>query len=451
MFMNGVYFVFALLVLILFHELGHFLVAKLCGVKVLRFSFGFGKVLFSWRDKSGTEYSWSLLPLGGYVKMLDENLEEFSVSDSQYSLNNKPFWMKSAIVLAGPVFNFILAFIFLFFVYLIGFKSIAPIIGNVKEHGLAANIGFKTQQEIIAVNERDIKTWHDFQYAIVPYMYNNTPSVITVKSRIDGSKLNINLPSLQFNKDNNAYDFFNVFEFKPYIPKISTTIGEIDKDTPAYNSGLKAGDIIVAILNKPVHDWRQVVKFIKNNPDSKVSITVKRGLDKINYLVTIGHIKKSGKITGFLGVRSIPVNLPKDYLRTVNYPFFKAANLAIIDCLVLCKTTGILFGKMLVGKVSLDTLSGPVGIAKGAASSASMGFASYFSFIAMLSIGLCVLNLLPIPMLDGGHLFFYILEAILGKPISQKTRMKGAYIGIFLLVTLTVVALTNDLVKIFGA
>lgn len=447
--MTVVYFFLALLILVLFHELGHFIVARMCGVKVLRFSFGFGKVLWAWRDKHNTEFTWSLLPLGGYVKMLDENVEPVAESEKKYAFNNKPLWAKTLIVLAGPVFNFILAFAFLWLVLLLGVKSIAPIIGEVQEDSLAAASGLHAQQEIVAVDKREVRSWRDFQYAIMPLMLSKPSLVLTVKSA-DGGREKISLPVGALKIGSNSRDIFTSLGVQPYIPEMPLVVGEVLTDTTADNSKIRPGDKIIAIDGAHLGNWMQLVKHIKQNPDMQMQVKLMRDDEQLTVPIATGHTTQAGKTVGILGIKSLPVDFPKGFLRTDKYPFFTAAYFAFVDTIALTKTTLILFGKMFQGDVSLKSLSGPVGIAQGASESASVGLVSYLTFLALLSVGLGVLNLLPIPLLDGGHLLFFLFEGILRRPVSDGIRVKGTYLGALLLIALTAVALTNDITKILG-
>lgn len=445
------YFLFAILLLVLFHELGHFLAARSCGVKVLRFSFGFGKVIFSKRDKRGTEYTWSLLPLGGYVKMLDENVAAVPEEQRKYAFNNKPLLAKIFIILAGPMFNFILAFFIFWLILLVGVKSIAPIIGEVDKHSFAARSGLTSQQEIISVNDRKVNSWRDFQYAIIPKMFGDTNTSITLKSANDGSinKINVNMQDLALARTNQ--DIFKSFGMKPFVPDLPLEIGEILDNTNASNTNLRAHDRIIAVDSKPLKRWQQLVKIISDNPDKSIILTVKRDGQQHNLSVITGHIKRSNKLVGILGIKSMPIQLPKNFVRVDKYSFLTSGYLALIDTYALTKTTILMFVKMLQGEVPLKSLSGPVGIAEGASQSASFGIINYLGFLALLSIGLGVLNLLPIPLLDGGHLLFYLIEVIMRKPISDTVRIKGTILGAMLLIALTAIALTNDITKIWGA
>lgn len=447
--MTAVYFLLALLVLVLFHEFGHFIVARSFGVKVLRFSFGFGKVLFAWRDKYNTEFTWSLWPVGGYVKMLDENVAPVAEIEKKYAFNNKPLWVKTLIVLAGPVFNFVLAFAFLWLVLLIGVKSISPIIGQVNENSLAATSGLRAQQEIIAVNRREVRSWRDFQYTIMPLMFSSSAPVLTVKSA-DGSTQKITLPISALKVGSNSRDIFTSLGLQPYIPDLPLVVGEVLSDTTADNSKLQAGDKIIAVDGAFLGSWQQFVQVIKHSPDTRMQVKIMRNNQQLTLPIVTGHTTQAGKTVGLLGIKSLPVHFPKGFLRTDKYPLFTAGYLAFVDTIALTKATLILFGKMLQGDVSLKNLSGPVGIAQVASESASVGLVSYLTFLALLSVGLGVLNLLPIPLLDGGHLLFFLFEGILRRPVSDGVRVKWTYLGALLLIALTAVALTNDITKIIG-
>jgi regulator of sigma E protease len=451
MFYTGMYFVIALFILVVVHELGHFLVARFCGVKVLRFSFGFGRVLASWQDKRKTEYVWSLLPLGGYVKMLDESEGEVLDEERHLAFNNQSLLVRVAVVLAGPLFNFILAFLLLWIVLIVGVKSIAPIIGDVRDGSVAANSGLGTKQEIVAFDGKKISSWRDFQYALMPMIGSSKDALITVKSLKTGNEETFNLSMSKWKLNSKSTDVLDVLGIMPFVPKVPPIVGKVLPDSPSMKSGIAVGDKILSIDKKSIDSWTELVQFVKNNPDKEMVLLVKRDGMQISINIHSGNIEKSGKREGFLGLQSTPVKFPDNFIRIHRSAPIPALHIALMDTYELTKTTFTLIGRMIGGSLSVQSLSGPIGIAKGAADSARTGFVYYLSFIALLSISLGVLNLLPIPMLDGGHLFYYLIEGIRGRSLSNEFKIKSAYVGLGILLVLTVVALTNDLTKMVGA
>ncbi len=442
------YFLLALLLLVTVHEYGHFQVARWCGVKVLRFSFGFGTVLASWRDKRGTEYAWSLFPLGGYVKMLDESEGEVPENERHLAFNNQVIWKRIAIVLAGPLFNFIFAFVALWLVLVIGMQSLAPMIEAVKPNSIAANAGLTAHEEIIAVNHTKINSWRDFQYALMPLVGSNATIKVTVKSLIDGHQSEISLPLANWRLDDKKPDPLKSLGIEPFIPSIPPIVGEVVADSPAAKAGLQNKDEILRVDDKPFVDWLFLVDYVQARPDTQIILQIKRDGTLKNRIVHTGSLKNKGKIEGFLGVRSQKVDWPKHWLRMERERPVAALGTALKQTLQLTKTTFVLMGRLVTGKLGLNSISGPVGIAQGAGDSGRGGLVSYLFFLALVSISLGTLNLLPIPMLDGGHLLYYVLEIIRRKPVSDGLKSAGAYVGLLLLFALMFIALTNDIARL---
>jgi len=448
MLLTLLYFLLALLLLVTVHEYGHFQVARWCGVKVLRFSFGFGKVIARWHDKKGTEYAWSLFPLGGYVKMLDESEGEVDEKEKHLAFNNQSVLVRVAIVLAGPLFNFIFAFIALWLVLVIGMHSLAPMIESVKPNSLAARAGLTPNQEIIALNDIKINSWRDFQYAMMPLVGSDETVHLTVKSLVDGHQTQLALPLAHWQLDDKQPDPLKSLGIEPFIPNIPPVVGEVVANTPAAKAGLEINDTIISVDGKPFDDWIFLVDYIREHPDIQITLVIKRqGLLQTLKVLT-GSQKNEGKIEGFLGVRSKKVDWPAHWLRLERQGPIMAMGTALRQTIQLTRTTFILMGRLVTGKLGLKSISGPVGIAQGAGDSGRGGLVSYLFFLALVSISLGALNLLPIPMLDGGHLLYYAFEIIRRKPLSEGVKSVGLYIGLGLVVALMLVALTNDISRL---
>lgn len=430
------YFFLALLLLVLIHEYGHFQIARWCGVKILRFSFGFGKVLACWKDKKGTEYTWSLFPLGGYVKMQDA------------SFNNQPLWVRMAVVVAGPLFNFLFAFIALYLILIIGSYSLAPIIASVKPNSLAAEIGLTPQKEIIALNEYKISSWKDFQYAMMSFAGSQETLSLTLLSLKDGSKTKVSLPLSLWKWNDKKPNPLASLGIEPFIPKIPPVIGEVLPDSPAAKAGLQVGDRIISIDKKPLEDWLFLVNYVKERPRTQITLGITRKNKEQDITLLSGSQKIHGEQAGFIGLRSQKLDTPYHWLRLDKQNPVKALGSAFQQTVHLTKTSFTLIGRLITGKLGLKNISGPVGIAQVAGDSGRNGLTSYLFFLALMSISLGVLNLLPIPMLDGGHLLYYVLEMIRGKPLSEKTKTQGLFIGLLFLISLMLVALTNDILRL---
>ena len=439
------YFVLALLLLIIVHESGHFLVARWCGVKVLRFSFGFGKVLASWHDQRGTEYAWSLVPLGGYVKMLDETEGAVPENERIFAFNNKSIWARIAIVSAGPLFNFLFAFIALWLVLVIGIKSLAPMIDDIKPGSIAAKAGLVPHQEIVSLDGKKITSWRDFQYALMPLLGTTDPVTLTTKSMLDGHETTLSLPLVNWHLDAKKPDALDSFGIIPFVPTVPPIVGEVVAESPAATAGVQVGDEIFSVNGQRIKDWLVLVDFVKQRPNQSVIMVVMRHGKRELLTMQVASAKSMNHATGYLGVRSQPVDWPTNWLRLQREHPLHAIHTAFKQTLGLTGATFSMIGRLATGKLSIQSISGPVGIAEGAGDSARSGLAYYLSFLALVSISLGVLNLLPIPMLDGGHLLYYLIELVRGRPLSDKLKSTGVYLGLLFLATLMIIALSNDL------
>lgn len=442
------YFLIALLLLVIVHEYGHFQVARWCGVKVLRFSFGFGKILASRQDKQGTEYTLSLLPLGGYVKMLDETEDVVPESEKHRAFNRQSVWVRIAIVLAGPMANFLLAFCLLWIVAVLGVTSLAPMIEAVRPDSLAAQAGLEKKQEIISLNSEKINSWRDFQYYLLPYSGSGTTLNLEVKSLQDGSVKTVQFPLHNWKPDVKNPNLLDSLGIEPFIPTIPPIVGGVLPDSPAEKAGLQKSDVVLSMNQQPLKDWLELVDYVKHHPGEKLRLRIMREDIQQNIFLNIGEKTEAGKQVGVIGLYSQRAQWPEHWLRTQKETPWNAIFLAARQTWELSAGTLTLMGRMITGKLALDNISGPVGIAQGAGNSAKAGLEAYLSFLALLSISLGVLNLLPIPMLDGGHLLYYVLELIIGRPVSEKIKLKGAYIGIILLGALMVIAFGNDILRL---
>lgn len=448
MLLTLLYFLLALLILVIIHEYGHFQVARWCGVKVLRFSFGFGKVLFRWHDKQGTEYAWSIFPLGGYVKMLDESESEVDEKEKHLAFNNKSVWARIAIVLAGPLFNFIFAFFALWLVLIIGMHSLAPIIESVKPNSLAAQVGLNAKQEIISLNNEGINSWRDFQYAMMPLVGSDDTVELTVKSLANGQIKHLSLPLSHWQLDDKKPDPLASLGIEPFIPSVPPFVGEVIADSPAANAGLHLNDKIVSLNGQAIDDWMVLVDYVREHPGQSIVLGVLRDNKVSEIPITVGSQNHNGTSTGFLGVRSQKVNWPPHWLRAYREAPLPALATAFKQTVELTSTTFVLMGRLVTGKLGINTISGPVGIAQGAGDSGRSGLTSYLFFLALVSVSLGALNLLPIPMLDGGHLLYYFFEIIRGKPLSDSVKSVGVYIGLAFVMALMFIALTNDISRL---
>lgn len=442
------YFFLTMTILVFIHELGHFLVARFCGVKVLRFSFGFGKVLASWQDKRGTVFAWSLIPLGGYVKMLDEAEGPVSENERPFAFNNKTIAARAAIVLAGPLFNFLFAFFALWLVLVLGIKSIAPMIQSVTPGSIAAQAGMTSHQEIVSLDDRTIRSWHDFQYALMQQLGTEKTIKLRVKLLPKGEEKTLLLPLAHWQLDPKKPDIFASLGITPFTPTVPPIVGEVVKNSPADLVGLKVGDEIVQLNDKPLKDWLVLVDFVKKMPNHPLKLMIKRQGHMTSLTLTTGEMNEQGKHQGYLGVRSQQVHWPSGWLRLQREAPIPALGTALLQTGELTKATFTFVGRLVSGKLPLQSLSGPVGIAEGAGQSGRVGLTYYLAFLALLSISLGVLNLLPIPLLDGGHLVYLFIEMITRRPVSDGLKSVSLYFGMIFIVTLMIIALNNDLTRL---
>ncbi len=444
-------FIIALLLLVLVHEYGHFLIARCCGVKVLRFSFGFGKILARWNDKRGTEYTWSLIPLGGYIKMLDESEGDVPTDQRHMAFNNKPIWARIAIVLGGPVFNILFAFVALWLVLVIGIQSLAPIIDEVKPGSIAAHAGLTAKQEILSVNGEKTVGLRDVEYALALLAGTQDPVEITVQSLGTQRQTTHILSLANWQPDPKNPDVLDSIGLVPFLPTIPPVVGEVLSESPAQAAGIHLGDVIKSVDGLPIHDWLALVDFVKVHPGKLVWLHVVRDGQTLKFNIRINSVMTDGKAQGQLGLRSEdPALLFSQSFRTHREAPLRAIRSAFKQTVDLTGATFALAGRLMTGKLSWNNISGPIGIAQGAGNSGRGGLTYYLFFLAVVSVSLGALNILPIPTLDGGHLLYYFIEIILRRPLSERVKVVGTYIGLGLLLMLMVVALHNDIIRLAG-
>lgn len=444
-------FVIALIILIAVHEFGHFWVARKLGVKVLRFSLGFGKPLLSRRDKSGTEYVLSLIPLGGYVKMLDEREVKVPEAQRHLAFNTQPLWKRAAIVMAGPLFNFLFAIVAYWCVYTLGVTSIMPVIGAVTPGSVAAQGGLPINHEIVAIDKQLTPNWTKVNLALFAAIGDEKSVEFTLRDIKSQQVRQTNIDVSDWKVDKKQPRPATSFGIEPYFPSLPTVIATVVPDTPAAKVGLKANDRIIAVDGKRVKDWNSIVRYIRVHPQKKLQLEVKRGSKQFSVVVKPDVVKtRDGRKVPQIGMKSTSVDWPPEFIKTERYSILAAWWPALKHTYSMILLTFVMLGKLLVGKLSLQSISGPVGIAIGAGKTAQIGFTYYLNFLALVSLSLGVLNILPIPVLDGGHLLYFLVEAIQGKPVSEKIETAGLKFGLLLLLGLMILALFNDVSRLIG-
>jgi len=441
--------ILAIFSIIILHELGHFFVAKACGIKVLRFSIGFGKPIWKRKGKDGTEYVLAILPLGGYVKMLGEGEEITSPEDAHRAFNKKPLLSRMAVVIAGPMVNFILAIIAYWCVFLIGVVHTKPVIGQVIPGSIAAAAGVKSGDELIRVNDIRTQNWQRAMMAIIMHMGDKGQLTLTIKPANSGKLQKKTLNLANWSVDRRKPDFFRSLGILPYQPKIPPVIAKTTFRSPAADAGLRAGDRVIAVNGRRVSDWRDLVNSVRSHPHKVIAVTVLRDNKRQVFKVKVGATKSKGQEYGFLGVQSYPSRWPSHMIQRDHYSVFSAWLPALEQTWRLTAFNFTVVVKMITGKVSVHTLGGPITVFQAAGKATQAGFQVYIGFLGFISLTIGFINLLPIPGLDGGHLLFQVIEGIFRRPIPERFQMIGFSIGMIFLIFLMVQATINDLMRLF--
>ena len=439
-------FILTISIIVTFHEYGHYIAARLCGVKVLEFSVGFGKKIFGKKlGNDQTEYKVCALPLGGYVKMLDEREGEVGNHEKNRAFNNQSLLKRSFIVFSGPLFNFILAIFFYFLIFIGGYEGFKPIVGAVENNSIAEKIKIKEDDIILSINNIEVKTWSDVTLQLVKFSSEEKNISFEVMRKNNKVKLN-HIDYQKIHLDNqNILENLGVYNF------ISKTlrIGYIEEGSPAYNSGLLKGDKIISAKGVKVKNWKDIVNIIKINPEKEIVLKIKRKNDIKLIKVIPKSIKIDNKEVGRLGIS--PLIEEQDILKNkinVKYKLVDSIKLSFLKTYDFTILTFNFIFKLIKGEVSSRSISGPVGIAGYAADSFNSGYSSFLGLLAMLSISIGILNLLPIPMLDGGHLMYYLIEFIIRRPVPERIQLMFQQVGVTFLIMVSFFALYNDLLRI---
>lgn len=436
-------FIVALGILVAVHEWGHFWVARRCGVKVLRFSIGFGKALWRRTDSKGTEYVIAAIPLGGYVRMLDSRVDEVEPEDRDVTFNAQPVLQRIAIIAAGPIVNFIFAVFALYVMFLIGLQSFKPIIGEVSPDSIAYQAGLPVDVQIKKVGSREVKDWSAINLEFVSHIGRDTLTIGTyTPANMAEKQYTLDISNWKF--DPETQSSIRSLGIQPFRPVLSTNIGDVSKDSPAKRAGIKKGDKILSIDGTPVEKWEQITEHLTGKANQEVDFRILREGSEIPLKVTVGA-KKDAPDVGFLGVYPLADPWPEEYILNQQYGPVAALGVAMDNTWRLMTLSVEMIGKLFTGDVSLKNLSGPISIAQGAGASASFGLVYFLSFLALISVNLGIVNLLPLPLLDGGQLMYYTFELITGKPVPDSVQEKGMYVGGVLLFMLMAMAITNDI------
>jgi len=446
-------FVVALSALIVIHEFGHYWVARRCRVKVLCFSVGFGKALWSRTfGADQTELRIALIPLGGYVKMLDEREGDVAPSELHRAFNRKTVWQRFAIVAAGPAANFVAAIVLYWALFLHGMPGVLPVLGPSVENSIAARAGFVAGDTVIRVDGENVPSLQDFRWIMLQRALDLNPVVIEVRTEQQGHASR----ALQFDgvtsKDLEG-DLLGALGFTRFRIQLPPVIGEVVAGGAAARAGLRSGDLVVSVDGEAMSGWDAVVSLVRAAPDRELSFRVRRGeVDLPALSVVPERVNAAGSVIGRIGAGPQLDEKAMQRVRTeITYGPVEGFSKAVAKTWETALFSLRMLGKMIVGEMSLKNLSGPITIADYAGQSAQNGWISYLLFLALISISLGVLNLLPVPLLDGGHLMYYSVEILTGKPVSERVMEIGQQIGMTLLFAMMAFAFYNDIHRLVSS
>jgi RIP metalloprotease rseP len=433
-------FLITISVLVAIHEYGHFWAARKCGVKVLRFSIGFGRVIWHRIDKQGTEFALSLIPLGGYVKMLDGRAEEVPVELKSQAFDQKPVRQRAFIIAAGPLANFLFAIAAYWVIYSIGIPTIKPVIENVTPNSIAAQARIEPNSQVIAIDGENTSDWETVNMLLAAKLGDKQVeiSVSPLGSGVTQEK-QLNLSGWKFDPEKETA--FESLGMNPVRAKVDMTLSKVVDNSPAQQAGLMVGDKIL-MDNLSAFSWQDFVKQVEQGQAFKIKIE----RDGQIFDKTLQPEQKEDR--WFVGVSPTFLNVGEQYRTELKYGILGALTKGIEKTAQLSWLTIKVIGKLFSGDISLTNLSGPISIAKGAGVSSGIGFIYFLNFMALISVNLGIMNLFPLPVLDGGHLVFLAAEGIKGTPVSERVQNLSYRVGAALLLTLMVFALFNDFLRL---
>jgi len=445
-------FIVAIGVMVTVHEFGHFWVARRCGVRVLRFSVGFGRALWSRRfGRDGTEFVVAALPFGGYVKMLDEREGEVDPAEQHRAFNNQSVGARAAIVAAGPAINILLAVVAYSATFMIGIAGVTPIVGEARPDSPAAEAGFRPGDRIEAVADAPTPTWSDVRLALLDHGLGDSARTVAVEVTteagfVEQRRLAVDDVSLK----EEAADPVQTLGIEPWFPELPPEITRIVEGSAAQAGGLRAGDVVLSAAGRPVDDWRQWVEVIRAHPGEEIPVTVRRDGDRVSLKLTPEATTERGESIGRIGAYGPSASQAQRerMFTTVRYGPLESLYRGTVKTWDITKLTLRVLAALVTGEAALSNISGPISIAQFAGQSAQIGLASFIGFIALISVSIGILNLLPIPVLDGGHLLFYLVEVVRGAPLSERAQIVGQQIGVAMLLGLMGLAIYNDILRL---
>lgn len=437
-------FIVTLAVLIVVHEYGHYQVARWCGVKVLRFSIGFGRPLYMRTNSVGTEFVIAAFPLGGYVRMLDESEAPVPESEQALAYNRQPLWKRSAIVAAGPVANLLLAILLYWVLFISGVTDMKPVLGEITPGSPAAQASLKPGETVSKINGKRITSWQELHWAILNHAIKG--DMVEIEARAGDQEVHLHrLDMRALKSDDFDEDVLQKIGLTPARPLIPAKVAEILPDSAAQRDGLKVGDLILAINDVPVTGWENFAQRVRESANKRLSLELERDGQKVMLVLTPTATLEGGKTVGRVGAayRPSPGEM-EQYFTEIKYPPLQAFKHAVGKTWSTSVMSLKMIGSMISGAISWKGVSGPVTIASLAGQSAGLGWKAFLSFLALISVSLGVLNLLPVPVLDGGHLMYHTIEFFKGSPISERAMEMGQRVGLVLLAMLMTLAIMND-------
>lgn len=452
--MTIVYFLIAITILVAVHEFGHFYVARRCGVKVLRFSIGFGNRLYSWKDRHGTEFAISSIPLGGYVKMVDEREGEVAEADLPYAFTQKSVWQRIAIAFAGPLANILLAIVLYWAVSLQGSYSLSAVIGEVSSGSVAAEAGLEPGQEIVALDGKPISSRRDMEIYLVSRLGETGEISFTVRYLNDDLVYESRGRITDWLKSDEAPDVIGGLGISFYRPEILLNVAQVQPDSAAAVAGMQVGDKIIRIDGETRETGDQWSSYVGARAGQELNVVVERRnsddvLDEVTlYITPRDYTDASGNTRGLMGIVWVVDDWPEHMVRHYDYGVLGSVKQAFIQTGEVISTVLVSLKKLIFGEISTKNLSGPIGIAKVVGHSAEAGIWAFVNVLAYISVLLGVFNLLPIPVLDGGHILYALIEWVKGSPVSEKVQTLGYQAGLVMLLGVMVIAFYNDILRL---
>lgn len=445
---NLLFFFVALGILIAVHEFGHFWVARRCGVQVERFSIGFGKAIWQRVGKDGTQYTLAMIPLGGYVKMLDSRVDDVPDDQKARAFDHRPLWQRSAIVAAGPFANFVFAFFAYWLVLIIGVPALKPVVGDVTPQSIAAKAGIEPGMELVGVSGVQTSTWESVNMQFISHIGNEQMLLSVKPEKTSAFTLDKTLNLQTWSFDPESQSALRTLGIIPFTPGITTTLAQVIKASAAEKAGFLNGDKILEIDGQSIETWKNVVDFIRTHPKMPLEIAVLRNEHTITLHLIPDSREESGKNIGYAGIAPVMDPWPESYQFIMQYNPLAAIPAAMDKTWQMVVLTVEMVKKLFTGDIAVKNLSGPISIAKGAGMTADFGFVYFLGFMALISVNLGIMNLFPLPVLDGGHLLFFGIEALTRRPVSEKIQELGYRVGSAIIVVLMAVALFNDFARL---